>query len=338
MSLLNKRWQEAGYPQEAFNEECAAFIFTNHFDQPISYYGHKIEAIEQEPVFLVEGTLTRWREFKPRINAKYTYLQSGLTPQDSHEIRPIRQEKSSGKYVFTVCNAVRNYAKPIFKEMHAYFELTCPDGKVYNFGLQSTEEIEKGGISYGFATVRGDLSCPDSNEFMGSRVTIHKTPRTILEDKGLALLEQLKIERREGLPFNWGQNNCAHFVASHGKLVGVNISINRSLLSIWLPNKFNIAGEHFLDSLPIIVKNILTVIIKILLIIPTIFLNMIAYKFLGAWRGFPQNEKRVALLCNPYDFFFKLPTLNLPYALLAWQLGERDTYIESTSRIQEALV
>ena len=337
MTDIKCKWTEAGYPPEAFNEECAKFIFGSHYNQRISYYGHKVEVLNEEAALLLDGRLVQWSQFKP-LEGNYVYLQTGFKLEDSHEIRPIRQEKASGEYLFTVCNAVRNYAKPIFKEMHSYFELTCPDGKIYNFGLQSTDEIEKGGVSYGCATVTGNLSCPDSNEFMGERVTIHKTPSSISQEKGEALLEQLRREKKEGLPFNWWQNNCAHFVASHASVVDIDISVHRSLLGMWLPNKFNLAVECYIDSLPKIAQNILTVIAKILLFIPTIFVNMITYLFLGAWRAFSHNKRRVALICNPYDFFFKLPTVNMPHALLAWQKEQKNTYTESATRIVGALI
>ena len=331
--VYEKRWREAGYPPEVFKLDCAKFIFDDYYNEPMAYYGHKIVILDGEAALPFSGGVLKWSELEKSVfpKTRYPYLENGFA-LSAPPIKPIRHDTPNGKYAFTVFTTVIGDENSLQPAMHSYFEVTKPNGEVYNFGLVGNRESAKGGVSYGYSTVNAPLKCPDLCAFMVDK-TIYKTPFDLKIEDGEKIWEQLEQESTNGVPYSFLENNCAHFVASHAKVVGIDIPVNRSLLGIILPERFNLAAERVWSKVPSLFRNIFTALSKIVLLVPTIFLNSIGYCFLGGWRKADWQQRKVAIIANPYDFFFKFPTLNRPWAVLEWQKEQKQTIKQAPKKV-----
>lgn len=329
-STINK-WQ-AMYPHVPFQEDFARFIFDHHLHHAIVYYGHEMQVVEAEPALLVEGQPTKMSVIQRLFQGKIpVYRKSGVAAFDHQSITPIRHEEVQSGYTMIICNAVRNFAKPLFKEMHSYFELKCPSGEVYNFGLNSPEEIERGGVLYTFRTTKARYSCPDCNEFL-PRVTLYKTPIDLSLEQGRMLLQKMKEMQQQDIAFSWLHNNCAHFVTTAAESVGIAIPIKRTIIGMFLPERVNQLVQRTLAKMPVLVQSVFATATKIIFIIPLLLLNIVrcllgATKGVLAYNGLTDEKKTITVINSVYDFCFEPLTFNMPHALLYWQKQQTSTYI-----------
>lgn len=342
------RWREYNLPMEAYQTSAfVRFILDNNLHQMMAYCTHHTSGALKDqhqivmqrgsPSLLMEGTRRSWEEIQNRVGIKEGFLKvpgwfysynRGLVPYDDvlwNEPLPIRQENPMGSYGLNICSAVKNSS---FNGVHCYVELTCPDGLVYNFGLWSTEEFDRAGTADSCATVLGQVKCPDGFEFMGRKVQIVKTPVPLSKEQAKHIFSHVKSLQTAGQAFNWTRSNCAAFVADIAKLANVEIPLERSLATAFLPDSLNIWLDRMNASIPRSVKILAEIILKIVLLVPIILSNLICLCFFGASRGVLINGKKIAHIAHIGDLFEpRFFRYNPPGSVLLWQKQQKGTII-----------
>lgn len=342
------RWQEYGLPQEAYQTPSfVRFILDNNLHQMMAYCTHhtseelkgqhQIVMQEGSPSLLIEGARRSWKEVQERVGIRegscrlsgwfYSYERGLIRYDDAlwDEPLPIRQESPLGHYELNICSAVKNRS---WHGIHSYVELIYSDGCVYNFGLWSTEEFDRAGAADSCATILGQVKCPDGFEFMSRQVQIIKTAVPLSQEQAEQIVAYVKDRQRTGQAFNWTHSNCAAFVAAIARIAKIEIPLERSLATAFLPDSINVRLDRLATVIPQPLRLLADVIVKISFLAPILLSNLICLCFLGASRGVMIKGKKVAHITHLGDLFEpKFFRYNLPSSLLLWQKQQAGTII-----------
>lgn len=264
------------------NHLCVLYEGVN---TPVSKLLSQFETRDQRIFHKISG-----EEYSYTYDKGLSRIEKNQNPVDWQDQIPLfkKKQRKSFNYKLQVMTVTE-------KGKHAWIRLKTPDGNVYSIGLFRNPE-SKWNSCKPYESHRGYIrGGGDLEEFLGKEKEWKKTSIVITEEQFTSLTNKIIKDQRQGVEYNLFDHNCASYVQSLLKEIGISYNTSMSWPVSLMPKPIK----------KMLIKHSTALKVVEVVLYPIRLLQNLFLSCLGIWRKKNISKERPIGFTHFSDFFTK---------------------------------